>query len=80
MIEVEVRLFNVLRKYRPREARADAFPMKLPDGAALEDLLRLLELPRDEVHLTLVNGLHREITHGLRSGDVVSLFPFVAGG
>ncbi len=80
MIEVEVRLFNVLRKYRPREAKEDAFSMKLPDGATLEDLLAALALPRNEVHLTLVNGLHREIGHGLGSGDVVSLFPFVGGG
>ena len=80
MIEVEVRLFNVLRKYRPREAKSDTFLLELPDGAALADLLSALELPGKEVHLTLVNGLHREITHPLRSGDVVSLFPFVAGG
>lgn len=80
MIEVEVRLFNVLRKYRPPEAKDDAFAVKLPHGATLEDLLTALNLPRSEVHLTLVNGLHREVTHGLAGGDVVSLFPFVGGG
>jgi len=45
-------------------------------GQALERLKISLSIPM----ITLVNGLHRTFEDRLRPGDVLSIFPPVAGG
>lgn len=76
MVEVEVRLYASLRRYR-----ADN-PLKvlLPAGSTVLDLLAGLGIPPAEVQTVFVNrrALAREAV--LQDGDRVDLFPAVAGG
>ncbi len=77
---VTVKLFASLRKYAPNGTAGSAFEIELSDGATLEDLMRVLNIPSDEARIAFVNGLIREPNHELSPGDEVGLFPPIAGG
>jgi molybdopterin converting factor small subunit len=80
MIVVHVKLFATLRYYRPGLGIGEAFPVELPDGAAVGDLIRHLDLPEDQVKIIFVNGLFRDVDHVLVRGDELGIFPPVGGG
>ena len=77
---VYVKLFATLRRYRPGLGVGERFPLELPAGATVGDLLRALGLPEQEVKVVFVNALHREPDHPLAEGDEVGVFPPVGGG
>jgi molybdopterin converting factor small subunit len=84
-VRVEVRLFASLRDKLPEAPRGRA-PLELPDGASLQDLLEHLDVHAREAQMVLVNGvqLPRAVSdrraHALAEGDVVAIFPPLAGG
>lgn len=78
-IKIEVRLFATLTAYLPG-GEGNAANMELPDGATLGDLVQMLAIPDDLPRVTLVNGRNAELDQRLLSGDVVTLFPPLAGG
>jgi molybdopterin synthase sulfur carrier subunit len=80
MITIHAKLFATLRPYRPGLGIGEAFPVELPDGATVGDLVRKLGLPEDQVKLVFVNGLFQELDHPLADGDEVGIFPPVGGG
>ncbi len=80
MITVHVKLFATLRQYRPGLGIGEAFPIELPDGASVRDLIQTVGLPEDEVKIVFVNALFRELAHQLADGDEVGIFPPVGGG
>jgi molybdopterin converting factor small subunit len=80
MITVHVKLFATLRDLRPGLGIGEAFPVELSDGATIDDLVRELELPQDQVKLVFVNALVRELDHVLADGDELGIFPPVGGG
>ena len=59
-MELEVCLFNSLRKY---SANGMVFRMTVPPGTTVADLVQQLALPRREIYVALRNGL--SITHDL---------------
>ena len=77
-MRVQVKLFAGLRKLAP-EGKSP-FPLELPDGATVGDLLKTLGVPEDKPKILLVNGRHAGNEQGLSEGDEVSIFPPVAGG
>ena len=74
-MKVKIKLFATLRNYGPEEQEAE-----LPEGATLEDAIKLLNLPEKIPLLRIVNGEHRDLTHSLKEGDEIALFPPIAGG
>lgn len=80
MITVQVKLFATLRQFRPGLGLGEAFPVELPDGATVGDLIVHLALPKEEVRLIFVNGLFRDLDHTLADGDELGIFPPVGGG
>jgi molybdopterin converting factor small subunit len=78
-IKIEVRLFATLTAYLPGR-EGNAANMELPDGATVGDLVQMLAIPDDLPRVTLVNGRNAELDQRLLSGDVVTLFPPLAGG
>ena len=88
-MKVYVRLFAtlvqsvpeaVLARY-PRGIRAGfSFEIGLPEGSTLADLVAHLDLPREEVKVTFVNGRAQESDYLLAPGDQVGIFPAVGGG
>ena len=79
-MKVEVRLFATLTRFLPPGARDGAAILELPDGSTLADLVRTLKVPGTTDHIALVNGVDAGGDRALHPGDVVTLFPPLAGG
>jgi len=80
MITVTAKLFATLRDYRPGLKIGEAFPVELPPGSTISDLVVQLELPLDEVKIVFVNFRACEREHALNDGDEIGIFPPVGGG
>lgn len=72
---VEVHLFAFFRDGRGPVLSFDEH--EVPDGNAL---LRELDIDPDQVGIYLINGFHQPHDTPFQAGDIVSLFPPVAGG
>ncbi len=80
-MQVLVKLYASLRRYRPEIALGQAFACTVPDKATVGQLaLDALRLPAEEVAITLVNGVYRSRDYPLSDGDQVALWPPIAGG
>ena len=78
-MQVQVKLFSLLRQHLPQEARGEAI-VELPDGATVQDLVDHLGIVR-RIKILSING-ERETNYArpLHEGDSVRIFPFVVGG
>jgi molybdopterin converting factor small subunit len=82
-VRVGVKLYGVLRSYRPATAAGPAhrpFELALGEPVSVAALARLLAIPDGLVNGVAVNGLSVGDDYLLQSGDEVSLFPAAAGG
>jgi len=75
---VHLKFFAGLRDAIP--GRKSPYPAELPADATVQDVLDRFQVPRDKPKILLVNGRHTELSHVLREGDTLSVFPPVAGG
>lgn len=85
MIRITFKLYAGLTQYLPAQARSDnAMPLELPEGASILEAIAPFNLPMKIVKLVLVNGVYvapeQWVTHALREGDVLAIWPPVAGG
>jgi sulfur-carrier protein len=79
-VKVEVQLFATLAAYLPPEADGDRMTFDVPDGATVAEVLQPLRIPADLEYLVVVNGVDVGPDHRLVDGDVLSVFPPLAGG
>jgi len=81
-MRIELRLFATLRRYLPPGSEKGKVLLDLPEGLTVEGLVQKLGIPPGMAELTVVNGqaLQQGLQKVLRDGDVVSLFPPIAGG
>lgn len=79
-MKVAVRLFATLQAYLPGEAGGDSATLDLPEGSTVADAMRSLGIPADLEGLTVVNGRDAPPDQVLTDGDVLSVFPPLAGG
>ncbi len=77
---VEVRLFATLAAFLPADGRGGATRLEVPEGTTPRELARRLGIPPELERVTLVNGLDTDPDRPLRSEDVVTVFPPLAGG
>jgi sulfur carrier protein ThiS len=84
-IRITFKLYAGLTQYLPAEARVDnAMPLELNEGMSILEAIAPFNLPMKIVKLVLVNGVYvapeQWGTHALREGDVLAIWPPVAGG
>jgi len=77
-VRVHVRVYSVLRRYAP--GGAEAFDLDLEPGTELALALARLGLPDTVERVVLLNGRRADPAVPLADGDVVTVFPPVAGG
>ena len=77
-IKVEVKLFNRLRRYSPGDQTA--FPVRIPPGASVGQLMERLKIPATVQRTILVNGRRVEEKALLSSDDTVVLMSPIEGG
>jgi len=79
-MRVEVKLFANFREYLPPGSQKYSCWLELEEGTTVAEAVKRLKIPDSIPMITLVNGIHRTLTDALRAGDVLSVFPPVAGG
>lgn len=80
---IELRLFGELREYLPPGASGKRPRVEVPDGLDVLGLIEHLGIPYEAGEGAIVVALNDEVAdhHApVRDGDVVSMFPPLAGG
>lgn len=83
VLDVKVKLYGTLRKYRPPDAGGaphHPFSLTLPAGTTIAGLAAHLGIPDGYVNAAALNGEAADVETVLHDGDVVGLFPPSAGG
>ncbi|MCP4360069.1 MAG: MoaD/ThiS family protein [Chloroflexi bacterium] len=81
LINVEVKLFGGLQRLYPDIPLGQAQHFQVEKGTTIAQLLtEQLQLPPQNIAITLINGRRYELTHILRDNESLSLFPPIAGG
>jgi molybdopterin synthase sulfur carrier subunit len=79
-VKVEVHLFATLATHVPPGAVGDGVTLDVPGGSTVADVIQVLKIPADVDCLHVVNGRDAASEHHLADGDVLVLFPPLAGG
>ncbi len=81
---VQLELYASLMQYLPPEADRHRFRTQVPEGTSVNAFLDQYRVPREKAHLVLRNGVFlycEERDDALLSeGDVIAVWPPVAGG
>lgn len=79
-MEIEVRLFAMLRDYLPDGTEGFAFRKRIDDGSTIGRLKEDLGIPRDMPTIVVAKGAQVDEGYIIRDGDVISMFPPLGGG
>jgi molybdopterin converting factor small subunit len=79
-MEIEVKLFATLRDFLPEGSGRFSCKMEIDGKTRVQDILSKLKIPEEMPKIILVNGVHGKKDQTLKEGDVLSVFPPVAGG
>lgn len=79
-MEIEVKLFATLRDYLPKGSGRFSCKMEIDGHTRVKDILVRLKIPEEIPKILLINGVHAKKDQVLKEGDVLSIFPPVAGG
>jgi molybdopterin converting factor small subunit len=79
-VRVEVRLFATLERFLPPGSRGGVALLDVPDGSTAADVARRLGIPAGFERVLLVNGRDAGPDRTLAAGDVLDLYPPLAGG
>ncbi len=84
-MNITFKLFATLTDYLPAEARrSNQITLDVPSDVSIEQIIEPFGMPPKLVHLVLVNGKYiapeARGTTTLTEGDVLAIWPPVAGG
>jgi sulfur carrier protein ThiS len=84
-MRVTLKLYATLADHLPAHARRDnAVQLDVADAATIAAVVEPFALPTRLVHLVLVNGVYvppaERASRVLRDGDVLAIWPPIAGG
>lgn len=74
-MEIEVRLFASFRNGRWKSKR-----LQFKNDIIIIDILNYLNINKDEIGMILINGSYQTADYKLNDGDILAIFPPVAGG
>ena len=81
MIHITVRLYAMLRRFAPPGlGHGQGFPVELPDGSRLSDLVAELHLPAEDIKQVFVKSRRQEPDYLLADGEEAAIFPPIGGG
>jgi sulfur carrier protein ThiS len=84
-MKITFKLYATLTDYLPPQARGDnRIELEVAPGATITQVAEPFGLPHKLVHLVLVNGVYvppaERATRALVEGDVLAIWPPIAGG
>jgi sulfur carrier protein ThiS len=84
-MKIIFKLYASLTQYLPAQVRQDnRLPLEVSPGTSIAQVIEPFGLPDKLVHLVLVNGVFippaERLSHVLQDGDVLAIWPPIAGG
>jgi molybdopterin synthase sulfur carrier subunit len=83
-MKITFKLFAGLSEFLPDGAKKHSVFLEVPESCSMNSLIDLHHIPRDQVHLILINGSPTHQSERdeslLKDGDAVAMWPPVAGG
>ncbi len=84
-MKIKFKLYATLQHLLPSEAVDNAVEIEVANSISLHELVDKFRVPRKSAHLVLINGTYfggddRDSPGLLKEGDVVAVWPPVAGG
>lgn len=84
-MKITFKLYASLGQYLPAAARDEnRLSLELPEAATIAQVIEPFGLPGKLVHLVLVNGVYvapeQRLSHVLKDGDTLAIWPPIAGG
>jgi len=79
-MKVKVQLYAILAKYLPSNAENKTAILELAEGTTVKGILEELKIPEAMPKILLVNGRNAELDKVVVEGDIISVFPPIAGG
>ena len=84
-MKITFKLYAGLTEYLPPQDRtSNRLELDLPEGTPISGVIEPFGLPQKMVHLVLVNGTYvapgQRLSHVLKEGDVLAIWPPIAGG
>ena len=93
-MNIQIKLFASLAKFLPEGAMGKQAPtrfhrnsslamktnLSVPEKITIRGVLEQLDIPTKIAKLIMVNGVHRRLDYVLQEGDLLSVFPPIAGG
>lgn len=83
-MQITFKLYASLTEFLPPTRQGNEVTLDIPEGTSILGVTEPFNLPEKQVHLVLVNGRYvapaDRATHALVEGDVLAIWPPVAGG
>jgi len=79
-MKITVKLYASLSRYARGTQAGTPVEIELSEDSTLQDLIKQLEIPPAETHITFVNGIIQEVGWKLKDHDEVGIFPPIGGG
>jgi sulfur carrier protein ThiS len=84
-MQITFKLYASLGEHLPADRRqGNQMPLEVAPGASIAEIIAPFNLPMKLVHLVLVNGVYvppeERATRTLADGDVLAIWPPIAGG
>ncbi|MBK4739050.1 MoaD/ThiS family protein [Noviherbaspirillum pedocola] len=83
-MKITLKLYATLGEYLPPNQKHNAVDIEVEPETRIADIVERFHLPVKLVHLVLVNGVYvapeMRAQRGLQEGDVLAMWPPVAGG
>ena len=84
-MNITLKLYATLQDLLPAGTKRNAAPIEVVDDVSLNDIIDDYRVPRELAHLVLINGVFvceadRDARNALKDGDVLAIWPPVAGG
>ena len=78
---VEIKVFASLRHHIPSsDKHLEENKWSISKGAVIVQVLEMLNIPEDAARIFLINGRKADKISVLKEGDVLHIFPQMAGG
>lgn len=83
-MQITFKLFASLTDYLPATRKDNAIALDIAPETTIEDLVKRFQVPAKQVHLVLINGVfvppQERASRSIKDGDVLAIWPPVAGG
>ena len=77
---VEIRCHTTLKDKLPPEGERGVLEYELQGEKNIRELAKSLNLPAEELHLIIVNGVQGDLDTEIKDGDRIGFFPPIGGG